>query len=1483
MNVKDYPYVISSNYRLLLSEEEIEGKSREEKNDNFRQIIRTFSAMLKFLALLLLAEYLDRVNHDSDTYKDEQVDKFISNRNNIGRPSLGQFANLLRLLISASSGWLDESSLSGFANIVKGERRKNRFLEELNHLIHVRNLFVHSDIVPSEDELKKLILDNKKALDDILKKLDWLTDGELLLIRPDGTVFQCRETVKNYTGPNAPVESGVWWVSGGRRIAMPPFLIHKFVEGTDKQFPDSPAGNDIDVVMQYETLQGKKVKYLFGREGLYEERKYLFEDLQQLIDAAKRRLMKADLSRSSLGTGKTKQEEWGDIVSRAKKKAMEIIKIQEDNGKFRTDLYAPRKEIENQFHSFLESDRRLLIIVGTSGCGKTNLLCHLTKKLCNDDHAVLHYYGRCYGGKDLIDIFADNLNWERKSLASQLAACSEMTLVKNKSKRLVVFMDAINEYTHPGKLFDQIIDFIEHPKVPVWFKVVVTCRPVPWEHIEPGFKPDKDRVFFKQARSAKCEPQSYLTLGPFTDDELGDAWKKWKEDEKSRAGQFWVDPGKLDETIIHLLRQPLLFSCYKDYLKSSKKQSDRKPLKTAEDILFQRYLKLNPFSQRCVDDVKEVMWKNGKDYLTSEEYTKTGPDASEAEKCIERWISSDQGEDTIKIYSCQNVNHRRTSEGEPWEFAETNIFRKEECTRCDPPSELVVIHEEPFRPPLMVLRDEGLLTLYSLPDGDELLRFTYDRMYETLTGRYLKKLLMESPEPEKDLYDFVRQNSDPDKAAVCSAVCLALLMLLQQAPDKQELLNKKALNMGETMLTALAQEPAAEYLQAFIRSVLLKWAEEDFDSAWEFALHLIYSGVSAWKQRKVIESGLQAGIVVSTRLMAEAHGKGTQANQSKYPEKIAEALKRLIDVVCDPGLIIDWGSSSLTHEQCAALANTNPGDICLHHLLGYCQAMSRFNATDIAESQEAEATDSLHDSTDNSIAVVRGILSRLHGVPGLFRYRKRIKAIVNWLTRLITLEIRNEKLVTGFVNELRAFLQSLPFMGASKGRITILIRNVLLKVISWPIIAIINQRLARQGEMVSLERREDRNAPLPSLFTGLYLTEEASIHFKRFIELYSDFDLEITRADVQMIVDVTRQTHFMPFSMIFHGLAGVVTLQGMRSITRAIDLARELENLLKPEDWFIVHTNALLIWSILHYGKAGHVLTDNQYNGIVDIVKSALKRQRKGSLSRYFFSGQYMVFLCGLQLPELFRSDGEMPGCKRFIQEALDGKNKDWALAARFWDQMLFTALQGPKPVRRYFEQVVDFESEKITITCCNDPIDVSLSTLKKILMASYVDNTPEEGAPVKNESRKNTDKPIPKWYRPGFKLDEANNPEMAVLHLLGTLGTLELAFPKEIDSFYRRKEVPERWIALIRDLAHPLTMQKLRDEKLLNYFGDYCILEFPALQGLLVKVLQMIYGGAERRQFRKPSRADLSRLMAGVLDMVLDLVHTGEQEKRST
>jgi hypothetical protein len=177
------------------------------------------------------------------------------------------------------------------------------------------------------------------------------------------------------------------------------------------------------------------------------------------------------------------------------------------------ELYVSSNQADAELEAFLYGDAAALIILGETGIGKTNLLCHWTSLLSQAGHAVFFY--DCAGSihdnleiglaRDLGAANADELHDVLNSLSEMAAA--------NGRSRLFLIFDAINEFRRPNQVgtahllrqIDALIGRLPARNV----KVIFSCRTVPWRQMQ---NTGKTQLLWHNYHQPQGSGESFLLL-----------------------------------------------------------------------------------------------------------------------------------------------------------------------------------------------------------------------------------------------------------------------------------------------------------------------------------------------------------------------------------------------------------------------------------------------------------------------------------------------------------------------------------------------------------------------------------------------------------------------------------------------------------------------------------------------------------------------------------------------------------------------------------------------------------------------------------------------------------------------------------------------------------------------------------------------------------------------------------------------------------
>jgi hypothetical protein len=143
--------------------------------------------------------------------------------------------------------------------------------------------------------------------------------------------------------------------------------------------------------------------------------------------------------------------------------------------KYIPQLFVDRYNISRRVIEFLnDPKRKILLIPGRSGVGKTNIICNVCENLLASDKFVLFYCATLLP-QDIETSIVEDFNWELKQNKTIIQYIQELhSILEKENKELVLCLDALDEYPRDNAHIE-INDFIRKIKEePI--KIILTCK-----------------------------------------------------------------------------------------------------------------------------------------------------------------------------------------------------------------------------------------------------------------------------------------------------------------------------------------------------------------------------------------------------------------------------------------------------------------------------------------------------------------------------------------------------------------------------------------------------------------------------------------------------------------------------------------------------------------------------------------------------------------------------------------------------------------------------------------------------------------------------------------------------------------------------------------------------------------------------------------------------------------------------------------------
>ena len=250
-----------------------------------------------------------------------------------------------------------------------------------------------------------------------------------------------------------------------------------------------------------------------------------------------------------------------------------------DEFKFNEDLYVSPSG-DDVLAGFLKSNKRGLILVGESGIGKTNLLCHSFLRMRQQHEPALFLSARRLDSPD----FGRFISAE---LVQRISTCEHIEpfdqQLRSRHAILTVFLDAANEFykgvDRPLSLLEHVVRAVEDDHRFRSLRVVVSCRSETWLQykLENGISPLSPSCFYTTAGDA------YILSGFATHGDRARLYGKYQQHFRLVPDSY----DKLKPTTKALITQPLLMAViahtYSNLPAAGKRTDDKRSIRNDLD------------------------------------------------------------------------------------------------------------------------------------------------------------------------------------------------------------------------------------------------------------------------------------------------------------------------------------------------------------------------------------------------------------------------------------------------------------------------------------------------------------------------------------------------------------------------------------------------------------------------------------------------------------------------------------------------------------------------------------------------------------------------------------------------------------------------------------------------------------------------------------------------------------------------------------
>ena len=249
-------------------------------------------------------------------------------------------------------------------------------------------------------------------------------------------------------------------------------------------------------------------------------------------------------------------------------------------GVYEPAVYVPRGVEEAELARFLEGDARALLLIGESGLGKTNLLCHWALAQAAARHAVLLYSCERLTGSQVLPEIAKDVGLPPADALAYLDAAAAQ-----EGRLLLVVVDGLNDFRsaeHDGQrallsAIDALVAGLEGTHI----RIVVSCTSATWNRLDRQAPLHLTWPRYHRARGGDAD---FVPLAKFSVEEAEAAYPLYR-------ARFGLLPrfDDLAPPLRQRLREPVLLRVLAEALRSGAAAADASASSSFDSMVFRRY------------------------------------------------------------------------------------------------------------------------------------------------------------------------------------------------------------------------------------------------------------------------------------------------------------------------------------------------------------------------------------------------------------------------------------------------------------------------------------------------------------------------------------------------------------------------------------------------------------------------------------------------------------------------------------------------------------------------------------------------------------------------------------------------------------------------------------------------------------------------------------------------------------------------------
>ena len=544
-----YPFPIA----FVLKTEVLEGKTPKEQVDG---LVRLAETALQYATLIAVSDYA------CAEFKDERVSHRLDR---LRHPLTSDFAHFLRvavpilkehgaLFVPELAEAINEATQKQVQAVRMGEwgleERKTQLLEAL---VNLRNAIRHGRWA---GRFEAFIEHHAPLVADFLHLMAWCERYPLLRLLSSGQCLRLMGAETTFASepiPDAALEELARAQRAGELTGLllaDPSLsrfrtLYPFLLWTDCPYcQHEPLLGLTEEIFLFNGVEGKRyVAYL----GVMHSRP-MSEPMTRVSEIFEAKWVQPEIREAEKLVKDMKS--YPTLYERASAQSELWLSENIRARRYIPQVYFPRKEMESELETFLKGSKSGFLLLGESGIGKTNLLCHKVDEWRERGEIVLFYAGHQLNPDEPME----------QRLLSDLYLQGDfirlLEFVRWEGRRFIVVVDGVNEHPQSAKLLKCLCEFVQRYGRNFPLKVILSVRSVFFtrmlqalgegrseeqlKSLEAGLFPSTIFQTHTVEREGRREETHHFELEAVDEEELREIYEGYRAFEG-----FWTEEGQL--------------------------------------------------------------------------------------------------------------------------------------------------------------------------------------------------------------------------------------------------------------------------------------------------------------------------------------------------------------------------------------------------------------------------------------------------------------------------------------------------------------------------------------------------------------------------------------------------------------------------------------------------------------------------------------------------------------------------------------------------------------------------------------------------------------------------------------------------------------------------------------------------------------------------------------------------------------------------